>query len=285
MEKDLVSILMTAFNREEYIQEAIESVLGSSYSNFELIIVDDCSSDMTVAIARKFEVQDNRVKLYLNEKNLGDYANRNRAASYASGEYLMYVDSDDKIFVNGIENTLRLMQTYPHSSFGMRLFDKPCDPFELDSQQAIYKHFFQEPFLNIGPGGTIIKRSFFEDINGYPVKYGPANDMYFNLMAVCFSTIVMIPFEFLFYRRHAGQEINNKQSYLYNNYLFMRDALDELPLGLPPEKIKWLNLKNKRRFFVNVVKYFTTTLNVKKTVSFLKLTKFSVKDAFASIFH
>ena len=75
--------------------EAIESVLASSYSNFELIIVDDGSSDSTVSIARKYEVEDNRVKLYVNKKNLGDYPNRNYAATLAKGHYLKYLDSDD----------------------------------------------------------------------------------------------------------------------------------------------------------------------------------------------
>ncbi len=162
--------------------------------------------------------------MYINEKNLGDYANRNKAASYAMGEYIMFVDSDDTIFENGIENCVLLMQEYPQTFFGMRLFNKPGDPFDIKPKEAIYLHFFDEPILSIGPGGTIIKRDFFEKINGYPEKYGPANDMYFNLKATCYSGIVMIPFEFMYYRRHEGQEINNKQNYLKNNYLYLKDA-------------------------------------------------------------
>src|ERR1041384_7268362 len=100
----LVSVLMTAYNREDYIAEAIESVLASTYTNFELIIVDDCSSDNTVAIAKEYKAKDKRIKVYVNEKNLGDYPNRNKAASYANGDFLMYVDSDDKILTDGIQN-------------------------------------------------------------------------------------------------------------------------------------------------------------------------------------
>ena len=79
----LVSLLMTAFNREKYIAEAIESVLASTYTNFELIVVDDCSKDATVEIARKYEKQDERIKVYINEINLGQFPNRNKAAEYA----------------------------------------------------------------------------------------------------------------------------------------------------------------------------------------------------------
>ncbi len=71
----LVSVLMTVYNREKYIAEAIESVLASSYTNFELIIVDDGSKDHSVEIAQKYEAQDHRIKVYVNEQNLGDYSN------------------------------------------------------------------------------------------------------------------------------------------------------------------------------------------------------------------
>src|SRR4051812_47750099 len=91
----LVSVLMTSYNREKYIAQAIESVIASTYSNLELIIVDDCSKDSTVSIARSYAENDKRVKVYVNEKNLGDYPNRNKAASYATGKYLKYVDADD----------------------------------------------------------------------------------------------------------------------------------------------------------------------------------------------
>jgi glycosyltransferase involved in cell wall biosynthesis len=285
MEMGLISILMTAYNREMFIEEAIQSVLASSYKNLELIIVDDGSKDGTVAIAKKYEELDTRVKVYLNHTNLGDYPNRNKAVSYAKGEYIMFVDSDDTIFEHGIENCIRLMKSFPSSSFGIRLFNKDCDPFELQSKEAISRHFFHEPILGIGPGGTVIKRSLFEQIKGYPEIYGPANDMYFNLKASANSNVVMIPFEFLYYRRHDGQEINNKQSYLYNTYLFLRDALNELPLGLTREEIQWLQSKNKRRFLVNILKYFTKTFNLPNTAIILKRTKFGMKDVLQAIFH
>ncbi|MEO8414525.1 MAG: glycosyltransferase family 2 protein [Ginsengibacter sp.] len=92
--RPLVSVLMTAYNREKYIAPAIESVSASTYNNFELIIVYDGSSNNTVNIAKSFASIDHRVSVYVNEKNLGDYPNRNKAASYAKGKYLKYVDSD-----------------------------------------------------------------------------------------------------------------------------------------------------------------------------------------------
>ena len=86
---------MTAYNREQYIAEAIESVLASTFQDFELIIVDDCSTDATVTIARKYEQQNIRIKVYVNEVNLGQFKNRNKAVSFANGTYIKFFDSDD----------------------------------------------------------------------------------------------------------------------------------------------------------------------------------------------
>jgi len=78
-----VSILTTVYNREKYIAACIDSVLASSYKDWELIIVDYLSCDASVAIARAYEQKDARIKVYVNDKNLGHYPNRNKAASYA----------------------------------------------------------------------------------------------------------------------------------------------------------------------------------------------------------
>ena len=93
--KPLVSVLMTAYNREKYIGLAIESILESTYSFFELIIVDDFSRDKTLSIAKSYEKIDSRIKVYQNSQNLGDYFNRNQVAKFAVGKYLKYIDADD----------------------------------------------------------------------------------------------------------------------------------------------------------------------------------------------
>jgi len=283
--KPLVSVLMTAYNRERYIAEAIESVLESTYKNFELIIVDDCSVDNTVEIAKSFEGKDNRVIVYVNDKNLGDYPNRNKAASIAQGEFLMYVDSDDKIYANGIENCIKTMQMFPQSSFGMYYLNSDRPPFILNSMEAIQKHFFEKSFLTVGPGGTIIKRVFFENIGEYPTSYGPANDMYFNLKAVCYSPIVLMPFVYFFYRIHEGQEFNNKYSYLINGWRYLRDAVEQLPLTLDEQQKKWILKKSKRRFTINIVKFFFKSFDLGKTRIAISQANFSLKDAIVGIFH
>ncbi len=281
----LVSVLMTAYNREQYIAEAIQSVLGSTYANFELIIVDDCSSDKTVEIAKIYEKSDPRIKVYINEKNLGDYPNRNRASTYASGEYIMFADSDDKLNSDGISYCINAMLSYPQSNFGMYSINSQEKISFLSSEDSVKKHFFEKPFLTVGPGGTIIRRIFFESISKYPEKYGPANDMYFNLKAAAAGGVVLLPYAFLYYRIHDGQQLNLKYNYLYNNYRYLNDALLELSLPLNKHEIRWLHKKNKRRFTVNLIKYYLKTRNISKVKNAIHIADFKFKDALIGVFH
>jgi len=280
----LVSILMTAYNRERYIAEAIESVLTSTYQNWELIIVDDDSKDDTVSIAKNYQATDTRINVYINEHNLGDYANRNKAARYAKGKYLMWCDSDDFFFPNGVADCIHAMENFPDGGFGLYWAYKEVPPFVRSPLEAVEKNFFGEPFLGMGPSGTIMKRDYFFEIGCYPTKYGPANDMYFNLKAICYTNTVLIPKLFISYRIHDNQERNNKKSYLINNYLYQKDAFKELPLPLNKQQLQWLGKKNKRRFFVNLVRYFFDTWNWRETRELYGASGFQIKDIKEAIF-
>ncbi len=89
-----VSIVMCAYNVAPYIDRAIQSVLHQTYTDWELIISDDKSTDETVAILEKY-LSDSRIKLYRHDNNVGYVANKNRAFNYATGELLTQLDSDD----------------------------------------------------------------------------------------------------------------------------------------------------------------------------------------------
>lgn len=95
MKDGLVSIIMPAYNSEKYIGETIESVLAQTYQNWELLIVDDCSTDNTPNIVRSYLAKDSRVKYYRLSQNLGAAAARNKAMYEATGEYMAFLDSDD----------------------------------------------------------------------------------------------------------------------------------------------------------------------------------------------
>lgn len=170
MEKPLVSVLMTVYNRAAYIRDAITSVLASTYSHFELIIVDDCSTDDSLRIAYEIAATDNRITVYANEKNLTDYPNRNRAASYAKGKYIKYLDSDDTIYPYGLEIMVARMEQFPEAALGLSNWGLPDKPFPiLLTPEELYRWSFLENrfiFTN-APSSTIILRSAFEDCHGF----------------------------------------------------------------------------------------------------------------------
>ena len=162
----LVSVLMTSYNREKYITEAIESVLASTYTNFEFIICDDCSEDSTYEIEKKYAAKDNRIKLYRNEKNLGDFPNRDKAATYASGTYLKYVDSDDIIYPHGLQTMLDAMLQFPNAVLGLSQIVNDINavakyPLMISSERAYQEHFYGHGTLRYGPTGAIIKKKVF----------------------------------------------------------------------------------------------------------------------------
>jgi len=106
----LVSIMMPAFNAEKFIALAIESVLAQTYTNWELIVVDDGSVDRTGEIAAQY--QDERIKI-VRQPNGGESAARNTALRHMQGELVAYLDADDTLLPNHLELTARYLQEHP----------------------------------------------------------------------------------------------------------------------------------------------------------------------------
>lgn len=275
---------MTAYNREKYIAEAIESVLTSSFTDFELLISDDGSTDGTLEIIKRFVEADRRVKLFTNPVNLGDYANRNAVAKRASGKYIKYLDSDDYFLEGGLEYCVKAIEDAPDAQWGIEFNLKKTIPKLLTSREAIRLHFFEQPFLLLGPGSCIIKRDFFYEVGMYPVKYGPANDLYFNLNAASRGSLVLLDKSFFYYRLHQGQERNNNYQYLINLYRHLEDALAKLDLGLTEKEKQFILRKGKRRFITNCIEYIFAGQAVHKIPSAIKAADFSIRDFLEGVF-
>lgn len=108
--KELVSIIMPAYNAATFIQETIQSVINQTYQNWELLIVDDASTDNTIDKIRSLE--DHRIKLIPLAKNSGAAIARNTAIAQAKGEYLAFLDSDDLWVPDKLERQLAFMKEH-----------------------------------------------------------------------------------------------------------------------------------------------------------------------------
>ncbi len=105
---DLVSVIMPSYNTAEYIADSINSVLNQTYTNWELIIIDDCSSDNTDEIVSQFD--DKRIRYLKNDRNSGAAVSRNRALREAKGKWIAFLDSDDLWTPDKLEKQIRFME-------------------------------------------------------------------------------------------------------------------------------------------------------------------------------
>ncbi len=122
---ELVSVIMPAYNCDKYIADAIRSVLAQTYSNWELLIVDDCSTDQTAQIIASFD--DPRIRYERNAHNMGAALTRNKALRAAQGRYIAFLDADDAWTPEKLEHQIAFMQDngYDFTYTAFRRTDKP----------------------------------------------------------------------------------------------------------------------------------------------------------------
>lgn len=145
MKKELVSVIMPAYNAEKYIGEAIESILWQTYSHFELIVVDDGSMDSTVDVVRSFD--DSRIRLISLEKNEGIVGALNVGLSEAKGEFIARMDADDVSVPNRLEIQLNFICSNPSvdiCSAQIRLFGSEAGVWRmpLTHEEIVSNLFF-----------------------------------------------------------------------------------------------------------------------------------------------
>lgn len=110
IEEELCSVIMPAYNSEKYIDEAIESVIRQTYKNWELIIVNDASTDDTEKIIKSYEEKDKRIKLISLAENQGVANARNMAIQIAEGRYIAFLDADDYWEKEKLQEQIKFMK-------------------------------------------------------------------------------------------------------------------------------------------------------------------------------
>lgn len=236
----LVSVLITVYNREEYLAAAVESVLGQSFQEFELIIVDDCSIDRSVEIARRYQ-PDPRVRVYVNEQNLGDYPNRNRAAELAKGQYLKYLDADDILYPHSLEFMISSMWATPAAALGVcwGVADPPRPyPFTSSPREVYLAHFLGRSVLGAGPSGAIIRHDAFSAVGGFSGRQFVGDSELWLKLAARWP-VVSLPPALVWWRRHEGQQMALEQAHpeIRNvRYLCEQEVLQSTDLLNPFEK-------------------------------------------------
>lgn len=122
----LVSIITPTYNSADFISESIDAILSQSFTDWELLITDDCSSDNTREVIKTYADKDSRVKLFVLEKNSGAGAARNNSLANAQGRYIAFCDSDDRWTSDKLEKQIAFMQQndYAFTYTGYHLCDE-----------------------------------------------------------------------------------------------------------------------------------------------------------------
>ena len=228
----LVSVLVTVFNRKDFLVACLDSILASSWTDFEVVVVDDQSSDGSYGIAMNYAERDPRVRVFCNVENLGDYSNRNQAARHAKGSYLKYVDADDLIYPHGLEVMVRAMQTHCDAALGLSWNQiDPPEPYPLavSARESIRHHFLEKSALGCGPTGAIILREAFEKVGGFSGRQFVGDSELWLKLAELWP-VISLPPALVWWRRHEGQQMcleQSKPEVLTHRYKLQTEALME----------------------------------------------------------
>ena len=112
MKKPSISIITPCYNSQKYLSKMISSVISQTYTDWQLIIVDDCSTDNSVKVIEKFLKLDHRIKLIKLKKNKGQAFARNKAINVAKGRYITFLDSDDYWDIKFLEYSLHFIKQH-----------------------------------------------------------------------------------------------------------------------------------------------------------------------------
>ncbi len=255
-----ISIIVTCFNYGGYLPEAIDSVLGQTFQDFEIIIVDDCSDDNTTpAIVKEQAKRDKRIKVIFHEENKWVAAARNTGISVANGKYILSLDADDKIMPTYLEKILDLIEkkdadlAYCHTQF-------------FEGKNSIFYHPHPKkvkrtlPFTNFMPQTCVHTKSCWEEFGGYNENLFGYEAWDFWIYFVEYDKkIVLLNESLLLYRIHGDSKVhkskkidnelkktikqNHPNLYQWRNYYFTYRYFKFIVIPA---------IRNFRRFFIQI---------------------------------
>jgi glycosyltransferase involved in cell wall biosynthesis len=224
MYKNLVSIITPSFNAADFIAETIESVQNQTYINWEMIIIDDCSTDETIKIIEQFATNDNRIKLHKLKTNSGTAKARNIGIDAAAGKYIAFLDADDMWFNDFIDTSIQTIREtgvpFVFSSI------KRCD----ENKNFIYSDFIVPKtvtYHDILKTNSIVCSTAFLNIEILGKKYMP-NIRKRQDMGLWLQYLKEIPFAYgittpkAIYRIRKNSLSRNKKELLIHQWQFYR---------------------------------------------------------------
>lgn len=228
-----VSVLMTNYNKAAFIGEAIESIIGQTFTDFECIIVDDCSTDTSWNIIQNYSHKDARILCYQNTYNIWISLTRNRLLDIAQWEYIAWLDSDDYADIHRLEKQVYFLDTHPHHGIvgsWLELIDstwKQIGTKELPAEDAaIRKQWYVRNSLN--QTSLMIRKTCIEKTGYYNMNMDPAEDYDLYVRAGTHCLLANIPEILTYYRIHTSNTSLKKHKTTIQKTLLIRRKMKEL---------------------------------------------------------
>lgn len=271
------SIICTNYNKEKYIQECIESVLQQSFTDFELIIIDDASTDNSLQIIQSYAEKDDRIKLIINEQNIGMAGGYNKAVPLAKGELLCLIDSDDFWFSNKLE----IVNDYFQLHENCVMHQHPLQIFEFtEATNNYYRPFLyagdmvqfiretkQIP-LYVATTGLTFKTKIAQKVLPIPLNFAKNGEAFFTRTVICYGEVGLTYIALGGYRKTDSNIVFGNASWDSFHYVenILKPELNKFyksnnfDLYFEPSKININNPLNFRQKLKQFIKHKTNII-------------------------
>ena len=260
----LVSILIPTYNMGEFIEEAIDSAIQQTYQNCEIIIVDNCSTDTTLTILKKYKYNTN-IFIYKNDSNVGMIQNWNTCLLYAKGKYIKFINADDALLPQAVSCFVKIMEempsvsvvTSPYMTFGSQEEKSlPLIPYGLtDGKVAILKSIQTYNWIGSPTQVMFRKKDLKVGFFNIATNYWSDWEFWFKLLLV--GDLYMAEEILTKYRIHGGQisrDFDNKFEIEILN--FFQILTHSAPFSFCRNELHKQMKEKRYRLYVSAVSHF-----------------------------
>ena len=285
----LVSIGIVCYNSEAYIKLALESALGINYPNLEIIVCDDNSTDNTWALLNSYK--NDRLRIYGNNNNIGEYNNREKCVSVANGKYFIFIDGDDYIYPHAITFLVDMMENFPKCAIGV--MHKPridvIYPIISTPREFLLGEFFGDGFNKLSFANLFFRTDMLKQYLPFPEKTTNGDD--YLRYQICTKHDILILNDSLTWWRQtpnqASSQLNHNINAIKKHIYLKKEALNKYIHLLNETEVieankniyieiaginKMLIKKGKLRILIQMIKEF----GLKIRYAFSKKTAYSL---------
>ncbi len=279
----LFTIATITYNSSQWVRQTIESILASTFTDFELLISDDCSTDNTWEIVKEYS--DIRIHSWRNNTNIGEYPNRNKVLAAANGKYILFVDGDDILYRQTLRNLSEYVFEFPEAAsiWGVpsaRLWFAFLPYLFTPSITIRLIYETNIPLAEIGFAETIFKIECLKKIGGFSEEY-KIGDTWVKKRLAFEYPILFVPMGFMLWRQsseQASKKINNIYGGFLENYRIDKSLLtiNNWPIDSKYQNRIFKDVKSS--FLKNLIRLTICKFNMKDFIKIFSLLSFSLTD-------